>query len=602
MEVRNGNQLIRVAGYGRVSTDSKDQKNSLEHQRTCFERDYKNNPKYIYNDEYLYSDRGISGTKLRREQFDRMLKDAGLDIVEVRNNDNDNRKKYLDYVTIPSSSRKPKFNLIIVRNTSRFARNINAVKILEQLKQLKVYVYFCDIDKITEKDTDMEEIQIHLLTAERESRMKSRMVTFGTKEGALSGVIRASKRLYGYRYIKGEQPIESRLEIIESEAEVIRQIYKWYIEGYGLRRIEKLLIKNKIFTREEKPFYNTTLKGMLTNEKYKGWSVRNKYDTGTVFNKNTSAKIRDEKEWIIDKSMDKVPAIISEEDFDKVQEMLSNKKEHKLNKGRYFGISEFATKIRCGKCGGVYYANRDGDRRFYNCSVKKRYGKEKCNNINVTLNQINERISSKYYIIDICQTNLYFCTLLRMVEHKLISNYDKSANERIKNLQDELNELETRKKRVVDIYTRGDIEENDYIERITPLKHRIEHLNLEISQLSKNNDEIMEDLKEVHETLAMLRNEFYEYIDQNGNIVKKDIRRDDIVKNIKKIIVHENGMLDIEYKQDEKYCKLVEKHKTLLDIYASEINYDKVKETINSRIETLRNELLVQLESKNIKI
>lgn len=370
MEVKE-NKLIRVAGYGRVSTDSKDQKNSLEHQKTCFERDYKNNPKYIYNEEYLYFDRGISGTKLRREQFDRMLKDAGLDIIEVRNNDNDNRKMYLDYVTIPSSTRKPKFDLIIVRNTSRMARNINVVKILEQLKQLKVFVYFCDIDKTTKVDTDMEEIQSHLLAAERESRIKSRMVKFGTNEGALAGVIRASKRLYGYRYIKGDIPIESRLEIIESEAKVIRQIYKWYIEGYGIRRIEKLLTENKIFTRKDKPFYTTTLKGILTNEKYKGWSVRNKYDTGTVFNKNTCAKIRDQKEWIIDKSMDKVPAIVSEEDFDKVQEILNSKKEHVLNKGRYFGVSEFATKIICGKCGGVYYANRDGDRRFYNCSVKK---------------------------------------------------------------------------------------------------------------------------------------------------------------------------------------------------------------------------------------
>ncbi|CDD15627.1 site-specific recombinase resolvase family putative [Clostridium sp. CAG:798] len=597
MEVKE-NKLIRVAGYGRVSTDSMDQKNSLEHQKTCFERDYKNNPKYIYNEEYLYFDRGISGTKLRREQFDRMLKDAGLDIIEVRNNDNDNRKMYLDYVTIPSSTRKPKFDLIIVRNTSRMARNINVVKILEQLKQLKVFVYFCDIDKTTKVDTDMEEIQSHLLAAERESRIKSRMVKFGTNEGALAGVIRASKRLYGYRYIKGDTPIESRLEIIESEAKVIRQIYKWYIEGYGIRRIEKLLTENKIFTRKDKPFYTTTLKGILTNEKYKGWSVRNKYDTGTVFNKNTCAKIRDQKEWIIDKSMDKVPAIVSEEDFDKVQEILNSKKEHVLNKGRYFGVSEFATKIICGKCGGVYYANRDGDRRFYNCSVKKRYGTDKCNNINITLAQIDERISPKYYIRDICEANLYFSQLLRIIEHKLINSYDKGASEKINELQNELSKLDNIKKRVVDIYTRGDIEEEDYIERITPLNERIKYLNLEISQLSKNNDDVMNDLKEVHETIAILRNDFYTYIDQSGKIVKKELARDYIVKDIKKIIVQENGIMNIEYKSYEKYFKLVEKHRCLLDIFLPESNYDKAKEIINSRINMVKEDILVQLESK----
>ena len=151
--------------------------------------------------------------------------------------DNDNRKKYLLYITVPSSSRTPCFDLIIVRNTSRFARNINAVQILEQLKQIKVYVYFCDIDKTTEKDTDMEEIESHILSAERESRIKSRMVRFGTNEGAKEGVIRASSRLYGYKFIKAEFPIDDRLEIIENEAEVIRKIYGWYLQGYGMRRI-----------------------------------------------------------------------------------------------------------------------------------------------------------------------------------------------------------------------------------------------------------------------------------------------------------------------------------------------------------------------------
>ena len=349
MEVRQDDYLIRVAGYGRVSTDSKDQKNSLEHQKACYERDYKNNPKYIYNEKYLYFDRGITGTKLTRPKFDEMLRDAGLDIVEVRNNDNDNRKRYLDYVTIPSSTRKPKFDLIIVRNTSRFARNINCVKILEQLRQIKVYVYFCDIDRTTERETDMEEIQSHLLAAERESRMKSRMVKFGNKEGALAGVIRASKRLYGYRYIGNENKVEIRLEIIEEEAEVVRQIYKWYLEGYGIRRIENLLSENKMFTRAGKPFCKSTIRHILTNEKYKGWSVRNKFDTGTVFNKNSCAKINDKSEWIIHIT-EKVPAIISEEDFDKVQEMLDSKKAHILNKGIYHGISEFAGKIICGKC------------------------------------------------------------------------------------------------------------------------------------------------------------------------------------------------------------------------------------------------------------
>lgn len=151
---------------------------------------------------------------------------------------------------------------------------------------------------------------------------------------------------------------------------------------------------------------------------------------------------------------------------------------------------------------------------------------------------------------------------------------------------------------MVDIYTRGDIEEDDYIERITPLNERIKYLNLEISQLSKNNDDVMNDLKEVHETIAILRNDFYTYIDQSGKIVKKELARDYIVKDIKKIIVQENGIMNIEYKSYEKYFKLVEKHRCLLDIFLPESNYDKAKEIINSRINMVKEDILVQLDSK----
>ena len=52
----NNEKRLRVAGYGRVSTDSKDQKNSYEHQKNSYDRDYKNNPLYIYNEKYLYFD------------------------------------------------------------------------------------------------------------------------------------------------------------------------------------------------------------------------------------------------------------------------------------------------------------------------------------------------------------------------------------------------------------------------------------------------------------------------------------------------------------------------------------------------------------------
>ena len=593
----NTEKRLRVAGYGRVSTDSKDQKNSYEHQKNSYDRDYKNNPLYIYNEKYLYFDRGITGTKLTRPEFDRMLVDAGLDIIEVRNKDNDNRKKYLLYITVPSSSRTPCFDLIIVRNTSRFARNINAVQILEQLKQIKVYVYFCDIDKTTEKDTDMEEIESHILSAERESRIKSRMVRFGTNEGAKEGVIRASSRLYGYKFIKAEFPIDDRLEIIENEAEVIRKIYGWYLQGYGMRRIMKLLAENKIYTRKGKEFTQNTIRGILTNEKYKGWNVRNKYDTGVVFHKNTYAKVRDKSEWIIHKDTDKVPAIVSEEDFDKVQELLHNKKEYKLNVGKYNGISEFASRIVCGKCGAIYYANNDKGRRFYNCSTKKKFGVTRCNNGNITLDQINERISAENYRRDLYEANVLCSQILTILAYKLIQNFDNKAGEKVKELQAKLDDMKARKNRLVDIYTRGDIEETDYSERIQPINQEINQLESQIIQFSKNNDEIIQDLTELAETTAELRFEFEIYTNQNLKDFEKEHTRDDIVADIEKMTVQENGTMDVEYKTFNKYFKLIEKHRELLNVLIPDNDYNKIKQEIIDNSENIKKEISNKLKN-----
>lgn len=600
MELEEKNDLIKIAGYGRVSTDSKDQKNSLEHQKACYEREYKNNPKYLYDDKYLYFDRGITGTSLTRPEFDRMLYDAGLDIIEVHNNDNDNRRKYLDYVTIPSSSRKPCFNLIIVRNTSRFARNINVVKILEQLKQIGVFVYFCDIDKTTANTTDMEEIQSHLLSAERESRMKSRMVIFGTREGALSGVIRASKRLYGYKYIGSEIKTEIRLEIIEEEAEVIRKIFKWYLEGYGIRRISRLLSKNEIYTRSGNEFGVNTIRGILTNEKYKGWSVRNKYDMGTVFNKKTYAHVRNKEEWIIDKNTDKIPAIIDEKDFDKVQEMLYSKKEHVLNKGRYFGISEFASKIICGKCGSVYYSNKDKSRQFYNCSRKRRFGLDKCNNKNVSLKQINDRISPENYRKDMYESNIYYVQKLAILAYKLICNFNSKDAEMVKNLEQETEVLKQRKNRIVDMFEMGYVDKNEFVTRATAIDEQIKEKTIKMTQLNKTNQEILNDLNDIHTTTSKLKYELEILTMLKDKEFEKEYTREYIMKDIEKILVKEDGTMVVFYHTFDKYYKLTEKYKDLLNVYVKDDTISEFKKNSNINMYDVIDKINNELERASI--
>ena len=294
----------RVAAYCRVSTNSDDQENSFENQKSYFERKYKDNPDYTLYD--IYADKGITGTTLqKRPDFNRMLTDAGLDIVN-------------GYKIIA----KPKFDLIVTKNTSRFARNVSVDVILKALVQNHVYVYFLDLDKSTENPRDITYIQIFLTFDEQESRDKSKKVLFGLEESIKKGNIHTNGRLFGYKYYP--RP-ENRLEIIENEAEIVRLIFDLYVnKGMGFYRIGNYLKQNNIQTRSGKDFSERGLKLIITNEAYTGRGVRKKYTEGYVFNKHN----RRETGNAVIFDTDKIPAIIDMQTFEKAQEILHSRLQH----------------------------------------------------------------------------------------------------------------------------------------------------------------------------------------------------------------------------------------------------------------------------------
>ena len=117
-ELRRGKTIydmhLKVAYYGRVSTDKDDQLNSLENQQHYFEDMIKENPNWIFTQGYI--DEGISGTAVKnRESFLKMIEDASLG----------------------------KIDLILTKEISRFSRNtVDSIKYTEYLLKQGVIVYF----------------------------------------------------------------------------------------------------------------------------------------------------------------------------------------------------------------------------------------------------------------------------------------------------------------------------------------------------------------------------------------------------------------------------------------------------------------------------
>lgn len=471
---------LKVCAYCRVSTNSRDQANSFENQKSYFEREIQKNPNYQLID--IYADRGLSGTKLKRPEFDRMLYDAGLDTIQVLNEDRDKRKNYIKYVCIASTSRQPKFNLIMVKNTSRFARNVLVEDILRELKKNGVYVHFLDLDKSTENEDDITYIQIFQSFDERDSRDKSKKVRFGFEEGIKKGIIHTNSKLYGYRYIQAE----NRLEINDEEAKVVRLIFDLCLKGYGARRTIDYLTSRNIYTRQGKPFVINAVKRILSNEKYAGLNNRGKYDTGIVFNKNSYPKVRDEYDI---QETDKIPAIIDIEIFNKCQELKKKNLHHIKQVGKYSGLTPYASKIICNTCGGNYISNVDNGRQFYNCTTKKRFGIKRCNSVNINKDTLDKLIIDQYedMLIDITDTvtDLIFLLVIKKVS---IQKQDVNPQE-IKVIKQTLEDLITAEEKLVDLYTSNKISKEIYEKKYSNIVFQKNELNDKLSLLENFRDE-----------------------------------------------------------------------------------------------------------------
>jgi len=119
--------MKRVAAYCRVSTEADDQLNSLENQKRYFEEYISRNLEWQFCG--LYVDEGISGTSVeKRTDFKRMIADAEAH----------------------------KFDLLLTKEISRFARNtLDSIFYTRKLKELGVGVYFMN-DNINTLDSDAE--------------------------------------------------------------------------------------------------------------------------------------------------------------------------------------------------------------------------------------------------------------------------------------------------------------------------------------------------------------------------------------------------------------------------------------------------------------
>jgi DNA invertase Pin-like site-specific DNA recombinase len=342
---------LRVTFYARVSSDTDEQLNSLDNQVSYYESFIKKNQAWTFVHGYV--DEGLSGisTKKRRH-FNEMISDA----------------------------KEGRFDLIITKEISRFARNtLDSLQYTRELLNLGVGVFFQN-DNINTLDEDAElRLTIMSSIAQDELRKLSSRVKFGHQQAIKSNVVLGNSRIFGYK------KEDKRLVIDESQAPMVRDLFRLYATGeYSMKQLETLFYEQGYRNYNGNKIAHNTMSGIISNPKYKGYYVGNKVRIVDMFTKKQ--KFLPPEEWVMfkDETGEIVPAIVSEEVWDRANEVLARRSEDVKSRQGVCNHGNLLTgKLYCAHCGAAYYRreskSKDGTvNSKWVCSNKINNGAEAC--------------------------------------------------------------------------------------------------------------------------------------------------------------------------------------------------------------------------------
>ena len=329
----------RVAAYARVSTGKDAMLHSLSAQISYYSELIQKHRGWEYKG--VYADKAITGTKDIRPEFQRLLDDC----------------------------RDGKIDMVITKSISRLARNtVTMLETVRELKNLNIDVYF-EKENIHSLSGDGELMLTILASfAQEESRSVSENCKWRIRKEFEAGELVNLQFIYGYRIKKG------KIEIERSEAEIVRMIFKDYVDGMGYSLIAKKL-REKGARKMRGGIWNAqSITNIIKNEKYTGNALLQKRYVKDHLTKKLVLNKGNLPQYYAEGTH---PAIIDIDTFKRAQEIM------RKNRERHPGKTEnkkypFTSKILCGICGKNYTRRNKEGRILWICSTYLGFGKDSC--------------------------------------------------------------------------------------------------------------------------------------------------------------------------------------------------------------------------------
>lgn len=463
------NAGLRIAGYCRISVDDElDRDNvSIENQKAII-RDFVGR-KFPGAELTFFEDRDRSGyTFEQREGYQAM------------------RRELMAH----------RLDILVIKDFSRFSRrNSRGLVELEDLRDAGVRIISIGDAIDFPNDDDWLKIQFQFLINEMPVTDTSKKVKSVIRRRQEDGKWICAAP-YGYIVNKKQQ-----FEVVPVEAEIVRRIYRLYIDGWGYKKIantltdegiptprmaerERKIAEGEEYRRSVKSAWSiATVQGILDNDFYIGTLRQGKYTRAKI---NGRDILRDEVEQIVIENHHQ--PIMDYRTFAAVRALREKRAKYnyrgvKINENVYSGFLE------CGDCGAPMFAlSRRDLKPAYTCGTYHRRGTAGCTTHHIRVDKLDELV--KLYVRKVRDNSAEMLERLNAElarEPEDVAETERSAANLEDVLLDAQEELKaTKRQRVRDIMRHPENEavleatydelEADLLRKIEGLQSQIEHV------------------------------------------------------------------------------------------------------------------------------
>ena len=524
------NKTWRAALYIRLSREDYDAKNNIKEasdsvtaQRRILSEFVDEKADITAVDYYI--DDGVSGSTSDRPEFNRMIADIERGLIDC----------------------------VICKDSTRFMRNqAESIRYRDEFFPAKGVRYICVIDGIDRLPYQQKQIgeflsdSIKDVFAEYYIAEGSAKIRNSLDNRRKNGLFIGSHTPYGY---KKDPNNKNKLIVDEEAAEVVKQIFKWFVGGMSVsnivRKLNQLGVSNPTFYKKEKGinvgnkatnnvWYNKTVNDILKNEVYIGNLVQGKnkklsYKTKKCYAvpKEEQIRVENTHEAIIDKST-----------FESAQSMFQ-KGGHSSSKNNTDLFSGF---IVCGDCGRKMSLKTNnhsyGDYRYYRCVTNSKVGLDICSKKpSIRVDVLEKAVLN--YIQNMAKIAVDLETAIKELNSKANDNNGSSSLMRsLKKREDDLAKAEKEKMELFSSLSEGILTKEEYIEHKKFYNQKIEDLKKAIEQTKKDIDAVSaEDIE---------NNEFVEHFKKYGKVDK--LTRPMLNELVDSIVIFDRNNIEINFK------------------------------------------------------